>query len=55
MWRGAQHSGVYAAYAVAAAHDSNYLHMKSLIRLARLAQNAVEHPEEKEAVLGRAS
>ncbi len=46
MWRGAQHIAVYAASAVVAAHDSNYLHMKGLLRLARLAQNAAEHPVE---------
>ena len=37
---------VYAANAVVAAHDSNYLHMKGLLRLARLVQNAAEHPVE---------
>ncbi len=51
MWRGAQHIAVYAANAVLAAHDSNYLHMKRLIRLARLAQNAVEQPVANDELL----
>jgi hypothetical protein len=51
MWRGAQHIAVYAANAVVAAHDSNYLHMKGLLRLARLAQNAAEHPVENDELL----
>jgi hypothetical protein len=42
MWRGAQHIAVFASNAVAAAHDSNYLHTKRLLCLARLAQNAAE-------------
>jgi hypothetical protein len=36
---------------VVAAHDRNYVHMKSLIRVARLAQNAVEHPVENDELL----
>ncbi len=36
---------------VVAAHDRSYLHMKILIRLARLAQNAVEHPVENDELL----
>ncbi len=55
MWRGAQHSGEYAADAVVAAHDSNYLHVKRLIRMAGLAQNAVEHPVENDELLLLAS
>ncbi len=42
MWQGAQQIAVYAANAVVAAHNINYLHIKSLIRLARRAQNALE-------------
>ena len=42
---------MYAANAVVAAHDSNYLHMKGLLRLARLAQNAAEHPVENDELL----
>ena len=34
-----------------AAHDSNYLHMKGLLRLARLAQSASDHPEEHDELL----
>ena len=51
MGRGAHHIAVYAANAVVAVHDSNYLHMKSLLRLAWLAQNAAEHPVEKNEFL----
>ncbi len=47
----AQHIAVYAANTVVAAHDRNYLHMKSLIRLTRLAQNAAEHPVENDELL----
>ena len=39
------------ANAVVAAHDSNYLHMKSLLRLARLTQNSAEHPVENDELL----
>ncbi len=51
MGRGAHHIAVYAANAVVAAHDSDYLHMKSLLRLAWLAQNAAEHPVENDEFL----
>ncbi len=51
MGRGAHHIAVYAANAVVAVHDSNYLHMKSLLRLAWLAQNAAEHPVENDELL----
>ncbi len=50
-WRGAPHIAVYAANAVVAAHDSNYLQMKGLLRLARLAQNAAEHPVDNDELL----
>ncbi len=55
MRRGAQHIAVYTANAVVAAHDSNYLHMKGLLRMARLAQNAAEHPVEHDELLLGAS
>ncbi len=42
---------MYAANAVVAAHDSNYLHTKRLLRLARLAQNSTEHPVENDQLL----
>ncbi len=47
MWRGAQHIAVYATNDIVAAHESNYGHMKRLIRPPRLAQNAAEHPVPK--------
>ncbi len=49
MARRATHIVVYAADAVMAAHDSNYLHTKiRLIRLVRLAQNGIKHRVEND-------
>jgi hypothetical protein len=42
MWRGAPHITVYAASAVVMAHDSNHLHAKHRIGLARPVHNAGE-------------
>jgi hypothetical protein len=51
MWRGGKQIAVCAVNAVLAAHDSNYLHMKGILRLARLAHNAAEHPVENHELL----
>ncbi len=51
MWRGAQHIAVSTANAVVAADDSNYRYMKILLRRARLAQSAAEHPAENDEFL----